>query len=237
MPFMREHHQKIAHVLNSLNHEKLSNAHCYFGGGTAIALKYGEYRESVDIDFMVSDIHGYRQLRSDATDPGGLANIFSTLSQIDTSQEVRADQYGIRSAVKVMGSSIRFEIVLEGRITFDQPGDADKIHGVQCLNVADLIASKLLANSDRWGDASVFSRDLIDLVMMKFTTPEWQSGFAKSTRAYGESIHRDLIKACDTFLNKPVHVQGCLSRLKMNIPPTVLVDKVRDLKSFLSKKL
>jgi hypothetical protein len=127
MPFMREHHQKIAHVLNSLNHEKLSNAHCYFGGGTAIALKYGEYRESVDIDFMVSDIHGYRQLRSDATDPGGLANIFSTLSQIDTSQEVRADQYGIRSAVKVMGSSIRFEIVLEGRITFDQPGDADKI--------------------------------------------------------------------------------------------------------------
>jgi hypothetical protein len=237
MPFMREHHQKIAHVLNSLNHEKLSNAHCYFGGGTAIALKYGEYRESVDIDFMVSDIHGYRQLRSDATDPGGLANIFSTLSQIDTSQEVRADRYGIRSAVKVMGSSIRFEIVLEGRITFDQPGDADKIHGVQCLNVADLIASKLLANSDRWGDASVFSRDLIDLVMMKFTTPEWQSGFAKSTRAYGESIHRDLIKACDAFLNKPVHVQGCLSRLKMNIPPTVLVDKVRDLKSFLSKKL
>jgi hypothetical protein len=237
MPFMREHHQKIAHVLNSLNHEKLSNAHCYFGGGTAIALKYGEYRESVGIDFMVSDIHGYRQLRSDATDPGGLANIFSTLSQIDTSQEVRADQYGIRSAVKVMGSSIRFEIVLEGRITFDQPGDADKIHGVQCLNVADLIASKLLANSDRWGDASVFSRDLIDLVMMKFTTTEWQSGFAKSTRAYGESIHRDLIKACDAFLNKPVHVQGCLSRLKMNIPPTVLVDKVRDLKSFLSKKL
>jgi hypothetical protein len=237
MPFMREHHQKIAHVLNSLNHEKLSNAHCYFGGGTAIALKYGEYRESVDIDFMVSDIHGYRQLRSDATDPGGLANIFSTLSQIDTSQEVRADQYGIRSAVKVMGSSIRFEIVLEGRITFDQPGDADKIHGVQCLNVADLIASKLLANSDRWGDASVFSRDLIDLVMMKFTTPEWQSGFEKSTRAYGESIHRDLIKACDAFLNKPIHVQGCLSRLKMNIPPTVLVDKVRDLKSFLSKKL
>ena len=50
MPFMREHHQKIAHVLNSLNHEKLSNAHCYFGGCTAIALKYGEYRESVDID-------------------------------------------------------------------------------------------------------------------------------------------------------------------------------------------
>jgi hypothetical protein len=237
MPFTREHHQKIAHVLESLNHEKLSNAHCYFGGGTAIALKYDEFRESVDIDFMVSDIVGYRQLRSDATDPGGLANLFSNLGQIDASHDVRADQYGIRSVVKIMGSSIRFEIVLEGRIPFDQSGDTDKIHGVQCLTVADLIASKLLANSDRWGDVSVFSRDLIDLVMMRFTTREWQNGFEKSTTAYGESIHRDLIKACDAFIGKPMHVQGCLSRLKMNIPPTVLVDKVRGLKSLLNKKL
>uniref|UniRef100_UPI00404780E0 nucleotidyl transferase AbiEii/AbiGii toxin family protein n=2 Tax=Polynucleobacter sp. TaxID=2029855 RepID=UPI00404780E0 len=236
MPFMREHHQKIAHVLESLNHEKLSNAHCYFGGGTAIALKYDEFRESVGIDFMVSDIVGYRQLRSDATGPGGLANLFLNLGQIDAGHDVRADQYGIRSIVKIMGSSIRFEIVLEGRIPFDQPSDDDKIHGVQCLTVTDLIASKLLANSDRWGDVSVFSRDLIDLVMMRFTTREWQNGFEKSTTAYGESIQRDLIKACDAFVDKPMHVQGCLSRLKMNIPPTVLVDKVRGLKSFLSKK-
>ena len=232
MQFIRDHHQKIAHVLSALNHEKLSNAHCYFGGGTAIALKYGEYRESVDIDFMVSDIDGYRQLRSDATDPGGLVNLFSNTGQIDINQEVRADQYGIRSVVTFMGSQIRFEIVLEGRISFDQPSDADNIYGVQCLTVTDLIASKLLANSDRWGDTSVFSRDLIDLVMMKFTIDEWRRALEKSKKAYGESIEKDLIKACNAFIEKPMHVQSCLSKLKINLPPTVLVDKVRDFKKF-----
>ena len=65
MQFNRPHHQKIAHVLSSLDKKKLLDASCYFGGGTAIALKYGEYRESVDIDFMVSDLNGYRSLRNE----------------------------------------------------------------------------------------------------------------------------------------------------------------------------
>ncbi|MBM3349738.1 MAG: nucleotidyl transferase AbiEii/AbiGii toxin family protein, partial [Betaproteobacteria bacterium] len=29
---------------------------CFFGGGTAITLRHGEYRESVDIDFLISDV-------------------------------------------------------------------------------------------------------------------------------------------------------------------------------------
>jgi predicted nucleotidyltransferase component of viral defense system len=33
-----------------------------FAGGTAIALRYGEYRESVDIDFLASDLASYRYL-------------------------------------------------------------------------------------------------------------------------------------------------------------------------------
>ena len=41
----------------------LRSHHCYFGGGTAIVLRHGEYRESADIDFLVSDIAAYRSLR------------------------------------------------------------------------------------------------------------------------------------------------------------------------------
>jgi hypothetical protein len=38
----------------------LLNQHNYlFAGGTTIALHYGEYRESVDIDFLVSDLASY----------------------------------------------------------------------------------------------------------------------------------------------------------------------------------
>lgn len=30
----------------------LARAHCYFGDGTAITLKLGEYRESIDVAFL-----------------------------------------------------------------------------------------------------------------------------------------------------------------------------------------
>lgn len=52
MQFERPHHQRIAHVLSALNGETLAQHGCLFGGGTCIALRYGEYRESVDIDFF-----------------------------------------------------------------------------------------------------------------------------------------------------------------------------------------
>jgi hypothetical protein len=54
--FERPHHQRIAQVLGALNAPLLRENHCLFGEGTAIALRYAEYRESVDIDFLVSDL-------------------------------------------------------------------------------------------------------------------------------------------------------------------------------------
>ncbi|MGZ3426818.1 MAG: nucleotidyl transferase AbiEii/AbiGii toxin family protein, partial [Caldimonas sp.] len=47
--FEREHHRRIAAILQALDAELLAASHCLFGGGTAMALRYGEYRESVDI--------------------------------------------------------------------------------------------------------------------------------------------------------------------------------------------
>lgn len=71
--FKREHHQKIANILGQLNSALLKEHHCYFGGGTAIALLQNEYRESVDIDFRVADITKYRELRQLLTGPEGIA--------------------------------------------------------------------------------------------------------------------------------------------------------------------
>jgi hypothetical protein len=51
--FKRPHHQRIARVLAALDADLLHRHACWFGGGTCIALKQGEYRESVDIDFLL----------------------------------------------------------------------------------------------------------------------------------------------------------------------------------------
>lgn len=51
--FNRPHHQRIAHVLSALDGSVLAQNACWFAGGTCIALKFGEYRESVRRFFAV----------------------------------------------------------------------------------------------------------------------------------------------------------------------------------------
>lgn len=235
MFFKRPHHQKIALILQQLDTKKLREATCYFGGGTAIALRFDEFRESVDIDLMVSNIEGYRQLRSDATDPGGLANLFKSSLQLDLNAEVRADQYGIRSFVKVSDKKIKFEIVLEGRIHFDEPSTTDAILGVSCLTTIDLLASKLLANSDRGGDASVFSRDLIDMAMMQFSNHEWTHAYQKALSAYGPTIQKDLIKTCDVLIVNKVRLRQCIQFLKMDVAEAELVQSIKRLRQLVKR--
>jgi hypothetical protein len=94
--FKREHHQKIFEVLQRLDAQVLKNHACYFGGGTAIALMNGEYRESVDIDFLVSDLTGYRALRELLTSPEGISAITKSGRELVLAREIRTDKYGIR---------------------------------------------------------------------------------------------------------------------------------------------
>lgn len=61
--FERPHHQRIATWLGCLDANLLRECRCLFGGGTAVALRFGEYREALDVDFLVSDPEGYRRLR------------------------------------------------------------------------------------------------------------------------------------------------------------------------------
>ena len=73
--FRRQHHQQIAYALRALDGPLLRENNCLFAGGTVMALRFGEYRESVDIDFLVSDITGYRNLRQLLTGAKGIAAI------------------------------------------------------------------------------------------------------------------------------------------------------------------
>jgi hypothetical protein len=96
--FERAHHRRVATILDALDGALLERHRCYFGGGTAIVLRYGEYRESVGIDFLVSDIAGYRELRQLVSGAQGI----SALARRDLRQlrEVRVDQYGIRTLIR-----------------------------------------------------------------------------------------------------------------------------------------
>lgn len=228
--FEREHHQSIARVLNALNAERLVENGCLFGGGTAIALRHGEYRESVNIDFAVSYLPGYRNLRQMLTGPDGLAAIRQPHATLQAVREVRADQYGIRTVVQVDDVQIKFEIVLEARIQIEAPGVDDRVCGVATLTPLDMATCKLLANSDRWADAGVFSRDVIDLAMMQAKPALLQQAMAKAEGAYGKNIRADLAKGADLLLQSDGRLERCMKALQIALPKAVLWKRVTALR-------
>jgi hypothetical protein len=232
--FEREHHRRVAGVLESLDADRLVAQRCLFGGGTAIALRYGEYRESVDIDFMVSDRDGYRQLRQWLAGADGIDAITRRSARLTPARGIRADQYGIRTMLRADDLEIKLEIVLEARITLDPPGADDRICGIYTLTPLDMATSKLLANSDRWRDDSVQSRDLIDLAMMAPGKDLLRQAIAKAKGAYGDSIESDLARAIADLRRRPHRLDHCMQAMRMTtVPKAVLWARIKALGSVL----
>ncbi len=229
--FEREHHTRIATVLQALDAELLRKHECFFGGGTAIVLSHNEYRESIHIDFLVSDRAGYQALRTLLTGSKKINAIVRAGMGLVSAQDIRVDQYGIRTMLHVGETEIKFEIVLEARIEFEEPLAGVLICGVAPLTPVDMAATKLLANSDRWSDDSVFSRDLIDLAMLDLSRPSLARAVDKAASAYGETVKRDLEKAITTLGKRKGRVEECMIGLKMNSTPKALLwDRIRNLK-------
>jgi hypothetical protein len=233
--FEREHHRSIALVLQSLDPQVLADHRCWFGGGTAMALRYGEYRESVDIDFLVSDLHGYRALREKLGGVAGLQPLVRPGMSLELAREVVADRYGIRTFVRAGAAHIKLEIVHEDRIALQQPDAADAICGVPVLAELDLAAGKLLANADRWADDSVFSRDLVDLAMMQAPTELLRHARSKSEGAYGRSIPESLGKAIGALRQRTHRLDECMRALDMQrVTKAQLWQRIRRLERLLA---
>ena len=196
-----------------------------------MALRFGEYRESVDIDFLVSNLDGYRALRQLVTGPAGLASLAREggAPMLRMLREVRADQYGIRTVVGTQYAAIKFEIVLEARIQLQAPGAGDEICGVHTLAPVDMAASKLLANSDRWLDDSVNCRDLIDLAMMQPPRALMAQAIAKAQVAYGDAIERDLRRAVERMGAQPELLGKCMRALAMTVPKALVWQRIKSL--------
>jgi hypothetical protein len=131
--------------------------------------------------------------------------------------------------VLLAGIAIKFEIIHEGRIELDTPSPEDEICGVRTLTRTDQVASKLLANDDRWADTSTFSRDLIDLAMMRPETGALRAGAHKAVDAYGKTIGESLDNAV-TYLHERQHrLDECIRALKIEAPRAAVWQSIRDL--------
>jgi len=146
--FSRVHHRRIAKLLDAFDEKLLADADCYFAGGTAIVLCLGEYRESLDVDFICASSAGYRLVRNAVgIDLGQLLK-----RPVKHLREVRSDRDKVSTFVEVDGESIKVELFLEARISIS--GAFDPALQVPTLSRQDMFAEKLLANADRGLDTS-----------------------------------------------------------------------------------
>lgn len=189
--YRRAIHRRIAGILARLDATFLEDADCFFGGGTQLVMSHGEFRESRDIDFLVSSKAGLRMLR-ETVNERSLGRIFK--GRIHLAKEVRAERDAIRTYITEDSASepVKFEIVIEGRIELE--GAMDSALGVPRLELPWAVAEKLLANADRGRATEHRARDVIDLafVSLEVDEPALIAGHELAQGAYGRAIQREL---------------------------------------------
>lgn len=221
--FTREAHRTVEAVLGLLRAEALRRCRFLFGGGTRIVLELGEYRESKDLDFLCSDPEGYASLRFDASRQGYPA-LFTAegLERLQFPREMRIDQYGLRFVGILGTTALRIELIREARIELG-PGERPGWSPVDCLPIVDCYAEKLLANSDRWADRQILSRDLFDLAALRARYgPIPDAAWKKAEAAYKSAPAEDLRKALALVHGDPGYRQRCFQGLEVEDPTDLL---------------
>ncbi len=214
--FERPWHRDVLRILGAMDAERLTQNGFLFGGGTRFVLELQEYRESLDIDFLCSDPSGYGELRALARSRG-YPSLFTASEDAGLSfpREMRTDQYGIRFPVACNGVTIKVELIREGRIHLGS-GTRPGWSPVDCLSISDCFAIKLLANSDRWPDRQVLTRDLIDLAALRQAFgPVPEEAWSKAEEAYKSAVVNDLRKALALFTGDLEFQRRCLEGLRI----------------------
>lgn len=229
--FKRPESNCIAQVLQSLDAELLDRCKCFFGGGAAIALALGEFRQSIGIDFWVSDMEGYRELKERMTSENEFASILKPGMYIEQVRPVRPNQFGVATMLRVDGMPIKFEVLLEFRGGLSFASSSTQICGVHTLNPVDMLATKLTANADRWRRDEAFNRDLIDMAMMQPTSEVMAQAMSKirQTTIYRDICEPNLGKAITRMQERDGWLATCLEQLHVTVPQAAVLQFIKNL--------
>jgi hypothetical protein len=213
-------HNQILRILQAIDHDFLLSCETYFGGGTMLVLAYGEYRLSRDIDFLCPYGEPFSRLRRSVYDRGYEAIFRADRDAgIQFPREIRTDRDAVRFPIQIDDTLIKFEIVAEGRICFNPPSQPSW-SPVACLDLIDQVTEKMMANGDRWPDASTNARDLIDLARLKLVTDFPAAAIVKAEAVYQciEPLKRSILN----FQAKPDYRSRCYDILQIESPNQVV---------------
>jgi len=190
-----DHHKIIDKALHNFNAEFLREHNILFGGGTSIALRLDEFRESIDIDFLCADKESYRAVRNQVSN--------STLGDLvqndfDYVREISFNRYAVRTGIKINDTVIKLEFI--SFPDYGLSGETSEQLPVPCLDKASCFMTKLLANADRVDDKPY--KDIFDLVAMYL---EWgeipEKAWLEADKIYSrELVRKKLLQSLEQML-------------------------------------
>lgn len=223
-----KHHQVIESALDNFNADFFCEHNIIFGGGTRIALELGEFRESVDIDFLCPNKESYRAVREQVTNIN-LGNLVK--EEFTYLRDVRADRDAVRTVIDYQGAKIKLEFVSFDN--YDLSATIDKSQfPVPFLDQTSCFYTKLLANADR--KLIEPYKDIFDILAMFNawgSIPEQAISLAESH--YGKKVIipdvitslKDMINKPDNYLRAANHVimkTDVINNIVHELPPKLL---------------
>lgn len=209
--FKRPRHRLIQSVLTQFNASYLTQNRIYFGGGTRISMELGEYRESVDIDFLCPDKASYRAVRETVTERS-LGHLVR--HEFEYPRNIRFDRYGVRTFIRWQGELVKLEIIS----CDDYSLHSAELPGVPVpvIDRAGCFTTKLLANAD--GGLSPPYKDILDLLMMQVTWGEIpEQAWKAAEQQYGSAVKSAYTTALQSVLKNWARVEQ--EALAMGILP------------------
>lgn len=182
MLFNRPHHQQVVKALHQFNASYLAEHQILFGGGTRIALELGEFRESVDIDFLCGDSLAYKAVRKQVSNHS-LGDL--VIQDFDYPREIRVDRDAVRCFIRIDETLIKLEFV--ACADYQLKPASQNFLPVPILDKTSCFITKLLANADRYNDYPY--KDIFDLLAIyqawgEIPTRAWQV----SDEIYSEKV-------------------------------------------------
>lgn len=212
MAFLRQHHRLIARALENFNADYLRANRILFGGGTRIALELGEFRESVDIDFLCPDVDAYRAVRSEVSNVS-LGRLVK--QDFVYPKDIRPDRDAVRCFIRIEETAVKLEFVACADYPLN-PSPAMPF-GVPMIDRESCFAVKFLANADRC--SMMPFKDIFDLLAMYDAwRNHWQPGLALAYSVYSEkTVPGGLEKALSDLIRQPEkYRETAVSQLQMD---------------------
>jgi len=185
----------------ALNRPFLEAHQMLFAGGTLASMRYGEYRESLDLDFLCSDKRAFNDFRANFREAGDLKY----------ARDSRITKDRVQSWIDIgEDTPLKADFFYEERMT----PTPDRFNGVLCLDPASMMGCKLMACSDRGVETGSEGKDATDIIAIDLYAPPktFEEGWKKAKDAYGSWLtgqlgkmlaRRSLSEGTDRYVTSP----------------------------------